>query len=435
MGSIQRLERHQPEQSGRNGRLSDGRAYLEPHDRIPHAPDAVRVASVLVAGLVLFAAVAPAGQVADPGTVSQHVRRAQQALGANDSDRAEHELKEVIRLKPDNANAYANLGVIALSRADYTTAAHSFESAIQKAPSLWSARALLGVCRIRTGDRRAGEKLIEESLPHVDAAVVRKQAGLALADSYASSDQIGKAAGVIESLRRGYPDDADILYATYRIFSDFASGAVNTLAHTAPGSARVHELLGQNLLSQDNASGAVSEYRRALESEPHLPGLHFELGQALLLSAAGNAATRAEAEKEFSAELAINPADPNAWYELGEFAFERGEFSVAADHFRRALAFRPDFAEARIALGKSLAGDGKISQAVEQYSEAIRLAPDNDVAHYRLAQAYKKLGHDSDARQELQRYSELKRRRTEVDSVLRPIERRTVREQSVDSEQ
>ena len=363
------------------------------------------------------------------------MRRAQQALAANDSDRAEHELKQVIRLKPDNANAYANLGVIALSRADYTTASRSFETAIQKAPSLWSARSLLGVCRIRTGDRRAGEKLIEESLPHVGSSIVRKQAGLALADSYASSDQIGKAAGVIDLLRRGNPGDTDILYATYRIFSDFASSAVNALARTAPDSARVHELLGQNLLSQDNASGAVSEYRRALESEPHLPGLHFELGQALLLSAVGNAATRAEAEKEFRAELEINPADPNAWYELGEFAFERGEFSGAADNFRRALAFRRDFVEARIALGKSLAGDGKVSQAVEQYSEAIRLAPDNDVAHYRLAQAYKKLGHDSAARQEFQQYRQLKRRRAELDSVLRPIERRTVREQGVDSEQ
>jgi tetratricopeptide (TPR) repeat protein len=340
----------------------------------------------------------------------------------------------LLRLQPDNANAYANLGVLALSRSDYKAAAEFFQNATRLEPQLWSARALLGLCKIRTGERAAGEKLIDESLPHVDAAVVRKQTGLALVDSYAASGQLAKAINTIESLKRGHPADADILYTAYRTYSELAAHALSALAHAAPDSVRMHEVMAQNLMSQENASGAIAEYRKALALDSRVPGLHFELGQAIR-SASNTAAARKEAEQEFRAELEINPSDANALYEIGELVFEGGGFDDAASHFRRAIDLRPAFAEARIALGKALAAEGKPAEALEQYREVIRLEPDNDVVHYRLAQAYKKLGRDAEARQELAHYSELKAIRERIGVIVSQAERRAVREQNIDSPQ
>ena len=81
------------------------------------------------------------GQTAKDGEMRQRFLHGQEVLNANHPDVAEKEFREVVTLDPKNAEALANLGLIAFGQARYEEAASSFRKAIALKPSLWSAQA------------------------------------------------------------------------------------------------------------------------------------------------------------------------------------------------------------------------------------------------------------------------------------------------------
>jgi tetratricopeptide (TPR) repeat protein len=331
--------------------------------------------------------------------IALHASRAQEALRTNQADVAVRELTALLRLDPGNANANANLGVIAFTQGDYAKAAAAFQAALKLQPSLWSAQAFLGVCKVRLGNATNGREILEKAFPHLDTMPLREQAGMQLIQSYSETGELQKALPIVEALARANPNDSETLYTAYRTYAGLAAAALQSLAKTAPDSPRIHEVLAQNYMSQENYPAAIAEYRKALQAGPQLAGLHFELGQAILAKSQSEEA-RSEAEKEFLAELARNPADANSSYELGEIAYHRSDLKTAHRRYARAIEMRPRFVEARIALGKVLATQGQWQEVLEQLSEAVRLEPENKVAHYRLVQVYRQLGRPADAERE-----------------------------------
>jgi len=214
--------------------------------------------------------------------------------------------------------------------------------------------------------------------------------------SYSETGELQKALPVVEALARANPADPETLYTAYRTYAGLAAAASQSLAKTAPDSPRIHQVLAQNYMSQENYAAAIGEYRKALQAGPQLAGLHFELGQAILAESQSEEA-RSEAEQEFLTELARNPADANSSYELGEIAYHRSDFETAHRRYARAVELRPGFVEARLALGKVLATQGRSQEVLEQLFEAVRLDPENNVAHYRLSQVRRQLGRSADA--------------------------------------
>ena len=87
---------------------------------------------------------------------------------------------------------------------------------------------------------------------------------------------------VLRALQRANPADPETLYTAYRTYSDLAAAALQSLAKVAPDSGRIHQVLAQNFMSQENYGAAIIEYRKALQIDPRLAGGHFELGQAIL---------------------------------------------------------------------------------------------------------------------------------------------------------
>jgi Flp pilus assembly protein TadD len=60
--------------------------------------------------------------------------------------------------------------------------------------------------------------------------------------------------------------------------------------------------------------------------------------------------------------------------------------------------------DAQVALGKILTQLGQPEAATKPLLEAVRLDPDNASAHYRLAQVYRALKRDDDARREMETF-------------------------------
>ena len=73
-------------------------------------------------------------------------------------------------------------------------------------------------------------------------------------------------------------------------------------------------------------------------------------------------------------------------------------------HYARAAQLQPTLVDAQVALGKVLAQVGQPEEATKHLLEAVRLDPENASAHYRLAQVYRALKRDDDARREMETF-------------------------------
>src|SRR6266852_5932327 len=79
--------------------------------------------------------------------VQDHLRKAAEYLKANDPNSASKEFSAVLTLDPKNAEAYANLGVLAFYQRDYPKASQDLRKALAIDPSLSKTQALLGICQ------------------------------------------------------------------------------------------------------------------------------------------------------------------------------------------------------------------------------------------------------------------------------------------------
>jgi tetratricopeptide (TPR) repeat protein len=358
--------------------------------------------------LLLILTPAAHGQTSETDNIRVHYTRAQEALKDNKLDVAASEFQEILRIDPRNAEARASLGAIAFNGRNYSQAAREFQESLRLKPELWNAQAFLGMSEMRLGNLDQAETLLEKSFPHVQEQKLRVQAGSDLVYIYYMAGNLDKAAAIVTVLESIQPDQPDTLYTAYRVYSDLAAHALATLIKVAPQSARTHEILAQSLMSHNDSSGAIQEYRRALQADPNLPEIHFELGQALL-SYSANESSRSEAEKEFEAALVANPSDAGAEYELGEVAWSRSDFKTAIQHYSRALQFRPHFIDAQVGMGKALTSTNESAKALDYLLDAERSDPQNEVVHYRLALAYRKLGVKTDADREWSKFQEIRK--------------------------
>ena len=91
-------------------------------------------------------------------------------------------------------------------------------------------------------------------------------------------------------------------------------------------------MLGDNLMLRQSYPDAIHEYRQALKIDPRLTGVHLSIGQATPLPMAGNRRTMRRLKMSFEKELAIDPNNADAFFQLGQIAYSRGEVGMA-EHF------------------------------------------------------------------------------------------------------
>jgi tetratricopeptide (TPR) repeat protein len=115
-----------------------------------------------------------------------------------------------------------------------------------------------------------------------------------------------------------------------------------------------------------------------------------------------------EAAEEFQAELKLEPADPDALYNLGFVYLQQSRIEDAANLFQQVLQAHPDYANAQYEFGKILLDQGNVQEAVDHLEKSAALSPQSDYMHYQLQAAYRKLQRDADADRELAIYKELK---------------------------
>jgi tetratricopeptide (TPR) repeat protein len=132
---------------------------------------------------------------------------------------------------------------------------------------------------------------------------------------------------------------------------------------------------------------AVDFYDRPSRNKPL-----FEKAQRLL-----DDGHHREAASLLNEIVKTDPADFQAWTELGTAHLVGGDIAQAEKAYHRAIHERPDFELALLNLGRVLINTKRYEEAIDPLQRATQTRPDSADAHYLLGQAYLKLKQGSKA--------------------------------------
>jgi len=357
-----------------------------------------------------------------PQEIASHAHQAQEFLKERRPDLAIPEFRAIVALDPNNVDARGNLGVLLFFQGDYPAAIPQLRAVLRLRPNLWRMQALLGMAERRTGSSKSALADLEKAFPKLQEDKIQIEAGMELIEIHAGAGDLDKAAATVSALRSRYPTNVEVLYTSYRIYSDLTGEAMLSLSLVAPTSARMHQVMAHELEKHGDEQAAIRNYREALKLDPQLPGLHFELAE--MLNASSLASEQREAETEYKAALAVNQFDERAEFRLGDISSRRGDVQEAYAHYSRAVQLQPNDAEANIGLAKVLMLMNQPDKAEPLLQRAVQLDPTSAAAHFRLSTLYRQAGRTADATRELeeyQKYKELKEKLRDIYHDMRVV--------------
>lgn len=249
--------------------------------------------------------------------------------------------------------------------------------------------------------------LLKKAIRQTSDTNLKKRIGLDGVHCALTHDAPYESLDFLSILSRDFPRDPEVLYTATHAYSDLSMKASQDLAREAPFSFQVHELNAEALEVQQRWDEAAAEYRKILEINPFLPGVHARLGRALLSKAQPSPDDVEQAKKHFQEELEIDPRNATAEFVLGQLAANSKDYPQAIQHFTRATKLDADFMEAYLGLGTALNSSKQFSEAIPPLETYEKMAPDSPTGHYQLAVAYAGVGRKEDSNRQaaLQRQS------------------------------
>jgi tetratricopeptide (TPR) repeat protein len=157
--------------------------------------------------------------------------------------------------------------------------------------------------------------------------------------------------------------------------ADLQLGMAKDRLEKYPEDFNANYTMGDLLLTQGNAQGAVGYFATAAKTQPESVVAATELGLALF-----TAGKVPEAESSFKRAVAIDPSYTDAHFDLASAEAQNGEWEPAAAEFKQVLGQRPEDGKAQQHLGEVLLlwGDdlgkkGKHEEALTRYREALAI--------------------------------------------------------------
>ncbi len=179
-------------------------------------------------------------------------------------------------------------------------------------------------------------------------------------------------------------------------------------ARRFPKSARVFQMLGFFETKRQLNLNAVKSYSRALELDPSSTEASVGLGMAQ--SAAG---MPTEAQRTLEAGIARFPRDAMHYQALGVVLLQLSESGEADPTraramFEAALKINPALAESHYQLGNLALQKGDLNAAKEHLQLAEKSAPDDSRIHFAMSRLYRREGNTAAAQQEMAAFQKAK---------------------------
>ena len=329
---------------------------------------------------------------------------------------AADEYRALLKLKPDYAEAHANLGIVLARLGKYDEAVAAYESALKLAPNQTMILLNLGIAHYRAGkfDQAvaAFQRLLEQ---RPDVTQARQLYGLSL--SALGRDE--EAVKQLEQTLDAAPPDAAALYslglAYLRLGKPGFRATLERLAAFPAGLPALHLLQGQAFLRDLEFEKALEELQSAAQLNPDLPRLHFSIGLAH-----HQLGHNKEAVAAFEEEAKRSPQDFATIYYLADALEKDGNVSAARRQVEAALTLDAQSPEANGLLGKILLKQGKAAEAVKPLEFAAAKKTDDPELRYTLARVYQQLGRREDAAREFAEVERLKSEQLKKDRASTP---------------
>jgi len=321
----------------------------------------------------------------------------QRAMAAGQYAEAQANFEKLATLEPKIAEVHATLAVVDFKLRDYRKAVDEIQTAKKLKPALPKLDSLLGLSQAELGRYAEALPGLEKGFKQTADSEIRRMCGLELMRTFTGLHRDSDAVETALALNKIYPEDAEILYQTGRIYGNFAYLVMEKLHDEARGSIWMVQAQGEAYESQKDYAAAIVAFERVLELDPHRLGIHYRLGRVYLerFRAAQNDKDRQAAQEQFRAELALSPHNGNAAYELAQMDNDQGKLPEAQQEFETLLVDHPDFEQARVGLAGILLENGRDAQAIPLLKSAIDLDPNDEVAWYRMARALRATGDDA----------------------------------------
>jgi tetratricopeptide (TPR) repeat protein len=346
-----------------------------------------------------------------------HLQSAWSYYIAGSSKRAREELKAAVTARPDlqvipdfYSPDFANLaGAVRAEVAGSNVPAYDVEELKRSA-------------RAKLADGKAEEALhdLKRASASRDPEVFRIQAE--------ANDRLGRTADAEAARQRAAELEKGAVGSAAIGTTPLEPGAAPPPGFV-PSIAPLLESAEKSLASGDYRA-AASYARQASETDPKSAEAHRLLGEASLQGGQG-----VDAERAFTAAIALEPRNTKAVYGLATLAEQQKKWNTAASLYRRVLELDPanvaaarglgrtmnelgDKSAARIAFGRAIENDpasaesrndfgvflfraDETDRAVEELIEAVRLDGSRAVYHENLGRAYRKKGMPKEGEREL----------------------------------
>jgi tetratricopeptide (TPR) repeat protein len=307
---------------------------------------------------------------------------ASQMLFAGKNEKAVSAFREVVRLEPDNAYAWNDLGLAYEALCQYNQAMHAYQEAIRLKPEDTTAWNNLGMLynHLRQYDQ-AMHALQEAIRLKPEDASAWSNLGIVYSDLH----QYDQAIRAYQEGIRLKPEDASAWYNLGLVYSD--------------------------LLQYEQA---VRAYQEAIRLKPGFASVWGGVCLAYINLRQYERAVHACQEAN-----RLNPEDADAWYNLGTTYFYIQQYEEAVRAYQGAIRLKPEDAPTWDGLGTAYRGLHQYDQAIQAHQEALRLKPGYAEALYNLGVAYAQKG---DRTKVTQVYEKLKQLNSELaDQFFRKV--------------
>ena len=351
-----------------------------------------RIPTVAVLGLSLLLA-ACAGDSTD-----ELIKSARAYLAKNDGKAAIVQLKNVLQLKPDSAEARFLLGKALLDADDPVSASVELRKALDLNQPALQVAPLLARSLLAEGQyQKLVDQFAEVDLPEPAAVADLKSS---VATAYAALGKPEKSRTAVAVALRAVPDYPQALMLQARLAADErkfdeASALIEKVIAATPSDPQAWIYKGELLYlgnGDTNMAGAAAAYRKALSIKPghagarsHLIALllsqHDLVGAAEQIDELRKTQPRTARTMVFDAQLALLNQNPKK----------------ALESIQQARKSAPDDVRVLQLAGAIEFSNGLLLEAERSLGKALQLAPNSPFARRKLAQTLIRLGQPAKA--------------------------------------
>jgi tetratricopeptide (TPR) repeat protein len=357
--------------------------------------------SICVLRLVVIALLFPTHGKAQSATPAEALALEQQGK----LEEAAQAWRSVTKRNPQDAAAFASLGVVLAKQQKYADAAVSYKRALSLNPKLPGIHLNLGIAEFKQGNFAAAIEPLRAAVAAQNASSV--QARLLLGLSYYGSKQFAEASNDLELSAKSDLDNAELhkLLAHSCLWAKKYSCAFEQfqwIEQKEPGSAASHMLIGEALDGLGRTPEAVVEFQTAVSSAPREPGVNFGLGYLYWKQHQYD-----DAKSAFETELSVDPANPQALAYLGDIEMKKSDPEKAISLFEKALQLKDDIRIAYADLGAIYTEQRHYQDALAALQRAVNLDPAQPDTHFRLGRLYQAMRNTAAANKEFAKVREL----------------------------